>query len=331
MRILYRAIERSHNVTSNRHRKVAMERRSAHSGFFGALITFAAVILWASVSAAQLDSTILKLVKNGRIHIGGLRAHGFASRHIDSLNGRPFDSTTNFSAITGFNDPWLASVAPTVSVSNDTLHVRILNNLDAGQLSFEAILDTAAHRIKHLAYDGATDQGFGMGNGSKSWRLYMHDLPYSFDSAGDLIVDMRGIGVLRSIDTFAMTQRIYQGQDPKLAGITDITNFGYPIDSTSTLSFHFQLGASEPAAFVHSSSVGVALKCYPNPAASIIRVELPNDEPQSISIVDILGRTRVRRKMQAVSTSVSLDIHTLESGMYFLLTSTGRSMFVVAR
>ncbi len=47
----------------------------------GGIVAFAAMILWYSVSASQVDSTILKRITKGQIQIGGLRAHGFASRH----------------------------------------------------------------------------------------------------------------------------------------------------------------------------------------------------------------------------------------------------------
>ncbi len=257
-------------------------------------------------------------------------AHTDLRAVIDSLNGHPFDSSANFSGITSFNDPWLASVNPTVTLSNDTLRVSIPNDLDAGQLNFIAVFDSKLHSIKSLSYDGSTTQGFGMGVGSKSWHLHMHDLPYSIDAAGNLISDMGGVDVLQSMDTFAMTERVYQGQNPRIADMTYQTNYGYPIDSNGSLRFSFEIGDSKPA-LVRARGVSAGLECYPNPATSTLSVYCPTEESQLITVVDMLGRTRVTQRLHRGSASLNLDVRSLENGTYVLMTKSGRATCVFSR
>lgn len=63
-----------------------------------------------------------------------------------------------------------------------------------------------------------------------------------------------------------------------------------------------------------------AIQVYPNPASSIIHIKLPSDQIESIEIIDMYGKTKIRTETKGISAK--LDVGKLSTGMYIASVET---------
>jgi hypothetical protein len=79
---------------------------------------------------------------------------------------------------------------------------------------------------------------------------------------------------------------------------------------------------------VVQSTVGLSetaqqqLRVYPNPASDQLMIELPSEGMDELVVMDITGRTVLSQEIGAVQ-NVSLNLNTLESGIYHLVVRNG--------
>lgn len=67
---------------------------------------------------------------------------------------------------------------------------------------------------------------------------------------------------------------------------------------------------------------------YPNPASSIVNLQLPKDiADYTMTITDILGNEVMRRELKAVEGSVSADISSLAPGVYMIRVENGYGFY----
>ncbi len=67
------------------------------------------------------------------------------------------------------------------------------------------------------------------------------------------------------------------------------------------------------------------ITCYPNPASGKVQLELPSNESGEIKLMDVNGR--VRKRVQVSSQSISLNLHGLEPGVYFIVLYQNEKLF----
>ena len=70
------------------------------------------------------------------------------------------------------------------------------------------------------------------------------------------------------------------------------------------------------------TDLGVSI--YPNPVAEFINIELSNNQPTKVSLVNILGSQLIHK---SITTSEKLDVSNFSKGIYFLSieNSTGKA------
>ncbi|MBJ7429666.1 MAG: T9SS type A sorting domain-containing protein, partial [Bacteroidia bacterium] len=70
--------------------------------------------------------------------------------------------------------------------------------------------------------------------------------------------------------------------------------------------------------------IDLGISIYPNPVSDFINIDLTNNQPTKVSLVNILGTQIIHKSM---TTSEKLDVSNFGKGIYFLLieNSTGKA------
>ncbi len=160
-----------------------------------------------------------------------------------------------------------------------------------------------------------------------SHPLHIHDVYFFVESMTDLVTGkpipipmyMRG-----AKDVVAIPD------ETVVSFITEFEDFATPIDAKNCYMYHCHILGHEDGGMMHQfvvtkPSVGVGVKeeqlqtpwsIYPNPATKTVSVEIPTNNHGSLRLFDLIGRKI--QEWQTNETHISLDLSTLNDGMYLL-------------
>ncbi len=80
--------------------------------------------------------------------------------------------------------------------------------------------------------------------------------------------------------------------------------------------------AYTPALSLNAIDKNEWIKCYPNPANDVLRLEFTSDMAQTLTVTDISGKERLTQQLKTGDRSTSLDVSLLAPGTYILTIHT---------
>lgn len=130
-------------------------------------------------------------------------------------------------------------------------------------------------------------------------------------------------GVRTIVATRSLTSSDNTGSDYNFTNGPSTLNLIWALGSDLNLAYHGQRGSGISSNFVLSSDsfFQAGFNMYPNPADSILAIDLPTEyESVQVQIIDILGKTVIDKSITALDNK--LYVSNLVAGTYFVKVSS---------
>ena len=193
------------------------------------------------------------------------------------------------------------------SVSNSN-NIRLFGRRGDTSYSLFFFFDTSSTIIHSFRYHEWGFHDYGNGKVTFSDSIYTNNIPVS-KSQNHFTVDFRGITTLSLFYYYSHLS------GPTDINLEDTVHLEGLDPSMSMITFYFSgAGSGIPS---DSKSI-LELSIFPNPVANVLNIiNIPHNASEYILIKDVLGRTKLKQRIDG-NEDLSIDVHTLVSGVYWV-------------